>query len=493
MAGTLMADWQPADWLSYLARAHEAEIPNLKMLNAYYEGEQPLSYMHPELLEELGPQLRQVVINWPRLVVDSLEERLDVTGFRFAQPGSTPADVAVDQTTSDDLWRIWQANGMDEASQQAHVDALTMRRSFIIVGSSTTDPTTPVMTVESPLQVRADWEPGTRTVRAALKRWHDTDLITGAVLNQYATLYLPNATYWYRQLGPLTWQESDRDEHGMGVVPVVPLVNRPRVMRPWGTSELIDVLPLSDAACKIATDMMVSAEYHAMPRRVAFGFDEDDFTDEQGNKVSVWSRLAGRIWATAKNRKTGTDGDGADVIQFPEANLTNFHDTLDQLARLVASLSGQPPHFFGLATDNPPSADSIRAAEIRLIKRAERRQRAFGGGHVAAGRLALRIRDGEWNPRAASLETVWRDPATPTFAQQADATVKLVQAGIIPVEQGREDLGYTAVQRERMRLMDSSALDRALSGDLAALYGPKPPVPEAVPGAAPEPVPPAGG
>jgi hypothetical protein len=472
LSSTLMADWEPQDWLSYLARAHEAEIPRLRELNAYYEGEQPLSYMHPELLEELGPQLRQVVINWPRLVVDSLEERLDVTGFRFAQPGSSESEVEADQATADDLWRIWQANGMDEASQQAHVDALTMRRSFLIVGSNGTDPTTPLITAESPLQVRADWEPRTRTVRAALKRWHDTDLITGAVLNQYATLYLPNGTYWYRQLGPTTWQESSRDEHKMGVVPVVPLVNRPRTMRPWGTSELIDVLPLSDAACKIATDMMVSAEYHAMPRRVAFGVEEDDFVDADGKQVSVWSRIAGRIWATAK-RRGGEDG--ADVIQFPEASLGNFHDTLNQLARLVASLSGQPPHFFGLATDSPPSADSIRAAEIRLIKRAERRQRTFGGGHRQAGRIALRIRDGEWNPRAASLETVWRDPATPTFAQMADATVKLVQARIIPVEQGREDLGYTAVQRERMRLMDSAALDRAMGGDLAALYGPKPP------------------
>lgn len=477
----VMANWQPADWLSYLARAHEAEIPRLKELNCYYEGEQPLSYMHPELLAELGAQLRQVVINWPRLVVDSLEERLDVTGFRFAQPGSDAIAAEADQETADELWRIWQANCMDEASQQAHVDALVMRRSFLIVGSNENDPATPLMTVESPLQVRADWEPRTRTVRAALKRWHETDLLTGQVLNQYATLYLPNATYWYRQLGPTTWQEDNRDEHELGVVPVVPLVNRPRVMRPGGTSELTDVLPLSDAACKVATDMMVSAEYHAMPRRVAFGFDEDDFTDENGKPVSVWSRLAGRIWATAKNRKTGTDGDGADVIQFPEANLANFHETLNQLARLAASLSGQPPHFFGLATDNPPSADAIRAAEIRLIKRAERRQQAFGGGYGAAGRLVLRIRDGVWNPRAASLETVWRDPATPTRAQAADATVKLVQAGVIPVEQGREDMGYTAVQRERMRMWDASALDRAMSGDMAALYGPKPPVEPAAP------------
>ena len=466
---------KPDEWVLYLARAHEAEIPRLEALNDYYEGRQPLAYMHPELLQEIGDQLRRVVINWPRLVVDSLEERLDVEGFRFAEPGSDQSLADDDQATADDLWRIWQANCMDEASQQAHVDALVMKRSFLCVGTNENDPETPLITVESPLQVRADWDPRTRTVRAALKRWHETDLLTGAIRDQFATLYLPNQTIRYRQLSAKQWAQIDVDEHNLGVVPMVPLVNRPQVMRPAGTSELADVIPLSDAACKIATDMMVSAEYHAMPRRIAFGFDEEDFTDENGKPVSVWSRLAGRIWATSKNRKTGVDGDGADVQQFPEASLENFHATLNQLARLAASVSGQPPHFFGLATDNPPSADAIRSSEIRLIKRAERRQRSFGGAHEQAMRLALRIRDGEWDPRARSLETVWRNPATPTFAQQADATVKLVQAHVIPVEQGREDLGYTAVQRERMREMDSSAMDRVLSGDLAGLYGPKPP------------------
>lgn len=455
-----MIDRTPDQWLMYLSRAHESEIPKLQELNAYYDGCQPLTYMHPELMAELGDQLQQVVINWPRLIIDSLEERLDVEGFRYAE----------DESAAEDLWQVWQANGLDEASQQAHVDALVMRRSFLIVGSNEQDPATPIVTVESPLQVRADWDPRTRRVRAAVKRWHETDLLTGAVRDQYATLYRPDATHFFEQVGASGWKETHRDEHQLGRVPVVPLVNRPRVLLPGGASELSDVIPISNAACKIATDMMLSAEYHAMPRRWALGFDEEDFTDESGNPVSVWSRLAGRIWATAKNRKD----DGAEVGQFTEASLANFHETLNQLARLTASLSGLPPHFLGLSTNNPPSADAIRSSETRLVKRSERKHRAFGGSYEDAMRLVLRIRDGEWDPRAVSLETLWRDPSTPTFAQRADAVVKLHAAGILPTEQGREDLGYTAVQRERMRQMDEDALGRAMGGDLAASYGPKP-------------------
>ena len=456
------------EWVAYLARVHEAQKPGLEELNRYYEGQQPLSYIHPELLEELGEQLKQVVINWPRLVVDALEERLDVEGFRYAD----------DEAAAEDLWKIWQANGMDEQSQQAHVDALTMRRAFLTVGTNEKDAATPLVPVESPLQMHVDWDPRTRAVRAALKRWHEQDPITDAITDRYATLYLPNETVRFSQTTPTGWQIVDRDEHKLGAVPVVPLVNRPRLMRPGGVSELADVLPLSNAACKIATDMMVSAEYHAMPRRVAFGVDEEDFTDSDGNAVSVWSRLVGRIWATAKGR--GGE-DGADVIQFPEAQLSNFHATIEILARLVASLAGQPPNYMGLDTNNPPSADAIRSAETRLVKRAERRHRPFGGSYEQMNRLILRVRDGAWDPRALSLETLWRDPATPTYAQKADAVTKLVQTGILPVEQAREDLGYTAVQRERMRHMDSDALNRAMGGDLAAEYGPKPTPPVADP------------
>jgi len=454
-------DRTPADWVAYLARVHEGLQSGLEDLNRYYEGKQDLSYLNPELLEELGDQIRQVVINWPSLVVDSLEERLDVEGFRYAD----------DEAAAEDLWAIWQANGMDEKSQQAHVDALVMRRSFLVVGTNEKNPDVPLITTESPLQMQVDRDPRTRQVRAALKRWHEQDPITDAVTDRYAALYLPNETVYYRQTSVTTWAETDRDGHKLGEVPVVPLVNRGRIMKPNGVSEIANVLPLSDAACKAATDMMVSEEFHAVPRRVAFGIDEEDFVDQNGNQVSKWSRIAGRIWAMTKKR--GGE-DGADVVQFPEAQLSNFHSTIELLARLVGGLSGLPPNFLGLDTNNPPSADAIRSAETRLVKRAERRQRSFGGSYECMNRLILRFRDGDWDPRALNLETLWRDASTPTFAQKADAVVKLVQANILPVEQAREDLGYTAVQRERMRQMDQDAVSRVLGEDIAAVYGPKP-------------------
>jgi hypothetical protein len=221
------------------------------------------------------------------------------------------------------------------------------------------------------------------------------------------------------------------------------------------------VIPISDAACKIASDMMVSSEYHAMPRRWATGMARDDFADEQGQPLGALSSLAGRLWVNEdSNVKFG---------QFPEAQLTNFHDTINQLARLVSSLTGLPPSFLGLATDQPPSADAIRASEARLIKRAERRQRAFGEAWERVMRLVLLIRDGSVDPRTRSLETVWRDPATPTYAQVADAVTKLYQAGLLPKEMAWEKLGYSATQIVRMSAMEDAALTRMTAADLHAI------------------------
>jgi hypothetical protein len=459
-------DRSELDWLKHLIGCHDKEMSELKRLNSYYEGKQPLSYMAPELQAELQETVRQVVINWPRLVVDSVEERLDVEGFRF--PGEPAAD--------DELWRIWQANDMDTQSQQGHLDALIMGRAYVVIGTREDDEKTPLITVESPLDMFAEFDPRTRVIRAAVRRWREEG--EGGAKIEHATLLLPDATsFWVQEKGE--WVEDpelERDDHEIGEVMVEVLANRPRLKCPNGVSELMDVIPVSDAACKVATDMMVSAEYHATPRRVAFGFGEEDFVDSEGRRVSAFSRIIGRMWATEKNRKE----DGADVIQFSEASLSNFHDTINQLATLVASLAGLPPHFMGHATDNPASADGIRSAETRLVKRSERKQRGNGGTWERVQRKVLRIRDGAWDPRSRSLETIWRDASTPTVAQKADAAVKLFQAGIVPKRQTREDLGYTQAQIERMEELDEQAaqdaMQRIMSGDLAALEaGPKPP------------------
>jgi hypothetical protein len=242
----------------------------------------------------------------------------------------------------------------------------------------------------------------------------------------------------------------ERDEHELGEVPVVPLVNNERILRELGRPEFQDILRLTDAVNKMGTDMMVTGEFHASPRRWALGFDEEDFVDENGHPIDAWSIITGRIWSTEKNTKD----DGAQVGQFPEASLENFFGAIRLLATLIGQTMALPSSYMNFVTDNPPSAEGMRASETRMIKRAERKLSALGARWRGVDRLGLRIMTGRWDPKSKLIEVQWRDPATPTRAQAADAAVKLVGEGkpIIPRRQAWDDLDYSQEQQDQMEL-----------------------------------------
>lgn len=467
-------DTDPLGWLTRLARIHDGDKPRLQEYNDLYEGNAPLCYLHPDILREVEGRIQAVALGWPMLAVDPLEERLDVLGFRYPED-SEDADSDVDAEElarfagDANLQRVWQDNNLDEESQMGHVDALAMRRSYICVGANEDDEDVPLVTAESPLEVFAEVDPRTRKVRAAIRRWSDYHELIGRLPEYYATVYLPGMTVWYDR-GPNGWQETSRDEHGLGEVPVVPLTNRSRLAERYGRSELTPpLLSLSNAANKIATDMMVAAEFHAIPLRAIFGIGPDDLVDAAGNRQSALQVIMGRLLTIAGDDAAGE----VKPFEFQASPLTNFHSTLAQLARHAAGLVGVDPHMFGYTEgDNPASAEALKAREARLIKRAERKQRSFGGPWEHAMRLVRRFQEGgAEDPRAKRLETIWRDAATPTRAQAADAAVKLLTAGIVSKRQAREDMGYTPGQIRRMDAEDKAAAELDPVGQMTRALG----------------------
>ena len=426
-----------ADLIRTLDGGLTAGLSQLYRYDNYYEGEQPLKYMSEAMREELGDTVAEMVINWARLVADAYETRLDIEGFRYLSPAA-----------EQELWAVWQANNMDEQSQQGHLDSIALARSYVTVGSQA-EHDWPLITVESPFQMWARRDARTRRVTSAIKRWSDEPEYMGQPGKQRALVYTPEWTREFVQVGGGWEQSGFADEHGFGVVPVVPLVNRPRLLRPDGTSELVDLIPIADAANKMATDMMVSGEFHAMPRRWAFGLKQSDFVDKNGNPLSAWSKVKSRLWANENpNIKVG---------QFTESDLSNFRDTIKLLAQLTSQLAALPPHYMGFAGDNPVSAEAINAAESQLVKRVERKHTFLGGSWEEVQRLVLMYtnQSSELPPEAYGMETVWRDPSTPTEAQKADAAVKKYQSKLVPLEQTRIDLGYTDKERTQMRMWDA--------------------------------------
>jgi len=200
----------------------------------------------------------------------------------------------------------------------------------------------------------------------------------------------------------------------------------------------------------------------ALPRRVFLNVDPSDFTDENGRQIPAWKVAAGAGWAIPPatdeegRRIPASEGDRPQVIQFTSSDLNNYATVMKQIATLAGSKFGLPPHYMGYSSENPASADAIRSSEARLVKRAERKQRGYGGSWEQAMRIALVLMGRDPN-EASRLETIWRDASTPTAAAKADRTVKLVQAGVIDIRQAQEDLGYTKTQIQNMLDRSNSA------------------------------------
>jgi hypothetical protein len=180
-----------------------------------------------------------------------------------------------------------------------------------------------------------------------------------------------------------------------------------------------------------------------------FGIKKEDFVDQNGAQVSMWSRIAGRIWSHSDAE--------IKVGQFPEAQLNNFHETIKLLAQLAGQVAALPSDYLTFGAVNPTSADAMRAIDAQMEMRVRGKHVDNGEEAEDVVRIVLRMKSGKFDERARSLETVWADPGTPTMAQKMDAAVKGVAAKIIPVEQAREDLGYGPIARERMAQMDRRA------------------------------------
>jgi hypothetical protein len=399
---------------------------------AYYEGEQRVQQLGiaiPPNLQEL-----EAVVGWPGTTVDVLEERLDWYGW------ATDGDDF-------DLGDVYGANVLDVEAGMAHLDALIYGTAFAVVGSGGDGEPSPLVTMHSPRAMTGLWDARRRRLRAAFST------VTEGGQSE-AALYLPDQTVYLSRTDAnvTSWVVDDRDVHRLGRVPVAQFVNRPRASRPEGRSEISrSVRYYTDNAVRTMLGMEVHREFYQAPQRYALGVDENAFTDTAGNVRTGWETIMGRVWAIGRDE----DGELPEIGQFTPASPAPYIDQVKGIAQLLAAEAAIPPSYLGFQTDNPASADAIQRSEARLVKRAERRQAAFGRTWLEVGQLCLLVRDGVVPDEFSSVTSKWRDASTPTRSAAADEATKLVGAGVLPPD--------SAITYDRIGL--SPAEQRQLSAD----------------------------
>lgn len=378
----------------------------------------------------LPPKTRvlELVLNWPGLVVNTVESRLDVEGFLLADG----------KDTDDELWKWWQTNDLDLESALLHRETLGLGRSFVIVGNHPEDGV-PAITVHTEVGMAVNMDPLTREVAEAVRCYKDGND------TEWAAHYRPGVTDYYFKSSAGFWvrDTSKTITHASPLAAVVPFVNRSRIGDHIGRSEMADVLGLTDAACRTLTNMQLAQELLGAPLRGLFGVDDKDLEGPNGEKVSAIDLYMGRL-LTSEN-------DQAKIMQLAGADLRNFTEVIQTYARQVSILTGIPQHYLGLGTDNPTSADAMRAAENQLVKRVERHQRVFGEAWEKVMRVAMAIQ-GKKITRATRLETVWRNAATPTLASKMDAAVKGKEAGLYGPDTALKMAGFSLEERRAAAL-----------------------------------------
>lgn len=401
-------------------------------LDRYYTGNQPLAYLSPEAKVALGNRFGVMASNIPRLAVTALAERLRITGF-LGDPG---------------LWADWVRNDLDQTSGVAHREALLLGDGYVIVWADQFG--RPKVTVESAKQVGVLTDPGTRQIVAALKRWEDKTRKTTE-----AVLYLPDRIVRLRanQVGATTPQGFATLEelaNPLGVVPVVNLRNTDRILGDVGCSEIDDLKPLVDALNKSLADMMVTSEYVGRPRRWATGIEltEEPVLDAEGNETGETVEVNP---IPEGHRAMISENDAAKFGQLAAADLAGYEASVRVILGQIMAVSTLPAHYVGVFTDNPASADALRAAEASLTARAEARQAAFGRAWEQVAKLMIAVRDGRDPQLIDDIRVLWADAATRSVAQEADATVKLYAAGLLPATYALGKLGYSADEITEIR------------------------------------------
>src|SRR5690606_17689920 len=339
-------------------------------------------------------------------------------------------------------------------STLGHIEALVHGRSFVTISAPDPavdigwNPAVPIIRVEPPSSLYAQIDPRTRQVSMAIRAIKDDE---GQEVIA-ATLYLPLQTImWTREQGE--WVLAGNVPHNLGVVPVVPLPNRIKLSDFTGTSEITpEIRSVTDAAARVMMNMQATAELMAVPQRLIFGVKREDLgVDEETGQMLYDAYLA---------RILGFEDSEGKAMQFAAAELRNFTDALQEIAKQAASYTGLPPQYLSVQSDNPASAEAIRASEARLVQIVEHKAKLFGGAWEQVMRIAYQVMKGAQTlpPDMFRLEAIWRDAATPTYAAKADAATKLYAngMGVIPKERARMDMGYTPEERRQMREWDES-------------------------------------
>ena len=219
------------------------------------------------------------------------------------------------------------------------------------------------------------------------------DPITGLLLEGYAVLqrsdtgapvleayFIPGRTE-YHQKGRGTIRTDKNDAPYPLLVPVI---YRPDAARPFGHSRISRAcMGIVQGALRTLKRSEISAEFYSFPQKYVLGLSAD------ADPLDSWRATLSSMLQFTKDE----NGDKPTVGQFTQQSMSPYTEQLRTFAALFAGETGLTLDDLGFVTDNPSSAEAIKASHENLRLAARKAQRTFGSGFLNAGYLAACVRD----------------------------------------------------------------------------------------------------
>lgn len=165
---------------------------------------------------------------------------------------------------------------------------------------------------------------------------------------------------------------------------LVPIIHRPDSVKPFGRSRITDsALFWQRYAMRTLERADITAEFYSFPQKYVLGLSPD------AEPMDAWKATISAMLQFTKDE----DGDKPTVGQFQQQSMAPFTEQLKAAASGFAGETGLTLDDLGFSTDNPSSAEAIKASHETLRLAAEKAQRDFSVGFLNVGYLAACLRD----------------------------------------------------------------------------------------------------
>ena len=260
----------------------------------------------------------------------------------------------------------------------------------------------------------------------------DIDPITGLLKEGYAVLdrdeqgratseahFMPDKTVIC-----VNGQEEYSVANQGGVPALVPIIHRPDAVRPFGRSRITrPAIYFQQHAKRTLERADVTAEFYSFPQKYIVGLSQD------AEPMEKWKATISSFLQFTKDE----DGDAPKLGQFTQPSMSPFTEQLRTLASGFAGETGLTLDDLGFITENPSSAEAIKASHETLRIAARKAQRCFGSGFLNVGYVARCLEDNFPYKRQQFYQTKpkWYpvfEPDVATLSGIGDAAIKINQA-----------------------------------------------------------------